>query len=349
MNTMHVPVFKGAGQLAYEDRPIPQIDHPTDAVIKIEACGICGTDLNILAVPPAHKATPNIIIGHEGVGVVSDLGDGVTGLAVGDRVVIAPRLTCGQCYYCRRGLDNQCTNYQTIGTTIDGAFAPYLRAPQSALYKIDPDVPRDDAAFFEPLSCVVGAVSRVPMQAGDTVVVIGAGPMGLLFAETYQTMGAGRVILVDVAQNRLDFARELGFAQSINPAKADLSQTVLDITSVGADIVVDAVGNQFAAALKLARRGGHLLLFGLRPHDQQTLNQYQITRYDLTIHGAFVGLKPFQQTIQLLESRRVRPSRLITHRVPLAELPQGVALMRSGQGMKVMVETGAQEAVGWVG
>jgi threonine dehydrogenase-like Zn-dependent dehydrogenase len=108
-------------------------------------------------------------------------------------VVIAPRLTCGQCRYCRMGLDNQCENYRTIGTTIDGAFAPYLLAPAAALYKISAGVPHDDAVFFEPLSCVVGAVARARIQPGDNVVIIGAGPMGMLFALMYKTMGAGRV------------------------------------------------------------------------------------------------------------------------------------------------------------
>src|SRR5262245_12209715 len=181
MKLMYVPVFKGEGRLHYEERPTPGLEQPTDVLVKIEACGICGTDLNILAVPAAHKATPNIIIGHEGVGVVEAVGEGVTQLQPGDRVVVAPRLTCGQCAYCRRGLDNQCTHYETIGTTIDGAFAPYLRAPQRALFKVSPTLPRDDAALFEPLSCVVGSVARAPIQAGDNVVIIGAGPMGLLF------------------------------------------------------------------------------------------------------------------------------------------------------------------------
>lgn len=338
MNTMYVPIFKGEGRLEYEQRPVPQADGPDDVLVNIEACGICGTDLNILAVPAAHKATPNIIIGHEGVGLVAGVGASVTGLKPGDRVVIAPRLTCGRCAYCRRGLDNQCTNYKTIGTTIDGAFAPYVVAPQSALYKISPAVPRDDAAFFEPLSCVVGSVVRAPVQAGDNVVIIGAGPMGLLFAQAYRTLGAGKVMVADISPYRLNFAREIGVDQVFNPQEVDLPQAVLAATGLGADVVVDAVGNQVNTAVKLARRGGHVILFGLRPHDNPPLNQYTITRYDLTLHGTFVGLNPFEQTVQLLESRRLLPSNLITHRVPLADLGRGVELMRSGQGMKVIVE-----------
>jgi threonine dehydrogenase-like Zn-dependent dehydrogenase len=336
---MVVPIFKGEGRLEYEERPIPSIEQPTDVLVKIEACGICGTDLNILAVPPAHQATPNIIIGHEGVGVVEAVGPDVTTLRPGDRVVIAPRLTCGQCRYCRRGLDNQCTHYSTIGTTIDGAFAPYLRAPERALFKISASVPRDDAAFFEPLSCVVGSVARAPIQAGDNVAIIGAGPMGLLFAQMYHTLGAGKIIVADVAPYRLSFAEEIGVDVALNPAQVDLPRLVQDITELGADVVVDAVGNQMGTAVKLARRGGQVVLFGLRPHDNPPVNQYTITRYDLTIHGTFVGLNPFEQTIQLLESRRLQPSALITHRVPLSELAYGVELMRSGRGIKVLVET----------
>ncbi|MFN8439762.1 MAG: alcohol dehydrogenase catalytic domain-containing protein [Caldilineaceae bacterium] len=334
---MNIPIFKGNGVLEYEERPIPQLKNDTDILVKIEACGICGTDLNILAVPPAHKANLGITIGHEGISVVQQVGSAVTGLRPGDRVVIAPRLTCGKCAYCRRGLDNQCINYQTIGTTIDGAFAPYLCAPERAFFKISPEVARDDAALFEPLSCVVGAVKRAPFQAGDNVLVIGGGPMGLLFGMQYQTMGAGKVMVADVADYRLEFAQEMGM-EAIQVKQKEAAKAVKELTELGADIVVDAVGNQIDTAIKCARRGGQIILFGLRPHDNPPVNQYTITRYDLTLHGAFVGLLPFAQTIQLLESKRLQPSKLITHRLPLTDLAYGVELMRTQQAMKVLIE-----------
>ena len=337
-NQEYVPIFRGNGVLEYVERDAPQIETVDDVLVQIEACGICGTDLNILAVPPAHKAPPGIVIGHEGVGIVKAIGPAVQSVRPGDRVVIANRLTCGQCDYCRRGLDNQCTNYQTIGTTIDGAFAPTLRAPARALWKIDPSVPRDDAALFEPLSCAVGSVKRAPFQPGDNVAIIGAGPMGLLFALLYRTLGAGKIILLDVAPYRLEFAQEMGMDAALNVTQVDAAAEVKRLTGLGADIVVDAVGNQMSQALQLARRGGQVILFGLRPHDNPPVNQYTITRYDLTVHGTFVGLHPFAQTIQLLESRRVQPSVLVTHRLPLAELERGVELMRTQQAMKVLIE-----------
>ena len=334
---MHVPVFQGEGRSNIWTGRSRRWRKPDDVLVHIEACGICGTDLNILAVPPAHKAPPGIIIGHEGVGIVEEVGPGVAGLQPGDRVVIANRLTCGKCAYCRRGLDNQCTDYQTIGTTIDGAFAPYLVAPARALWKIDPSVPRDDAALFEPLACVVGSVKRAPIQAGDNVAIIGGGPMGLLFALVYRALGAGRVIVLDVAPYRLEFAQEMGM-DAINVTQVDAPAEVKRMTGLGADLVVDAVGNQLGQAVKLARRGAQIVLFGLRPHDNPPVNQYTITRYDLTVHGTFVGLHPFAQTIQLLESRRIQPSVLVTHHLPLAQLQKGVELMRTQQAMKVLIE-----------
>jgi threonine dehydrogenase-like Zn-dependent dehydrogenase len=338
MKTMRVPVFRGNGVLTDEERPIPQPTGPQDVLVRIEACGICGTDLNILAVPPAHKATPGIVIGHEGIGTVLETGPAVSGLQPGDRVVLAPRLTCGQCAYCRRGLDNQCTHYQTIGTTVDGAFAPYLLAPARALFKIDLSVPREDAVAFEPLSCVVGALARVRVQAGDNVLVIGGGPMGLLFAQMARTLGAGKVLVADMAPYRLGFAQTIGVDEAINVKEVNLAEAVKASTGLGADLVIDAVGNQLDGAIRCARRGGQVILFGLRPHDHPPVNQYTITRYDLTVHGAFVGLHPFAQTIQLLESRRIQPSALVTHRLTLSELTHGVELMRTQQAMKVIIE-----------
>lgn len=342
---MHVPIFAGPGQLAYVDRPTPHPVAEDDVVVAISACGICGTDLNILATPPAHKASPGIILGHEGVGRVVEIacpafpgiGPGVRGLRPGDRVVVAPRITCGRCAYCRRGLDNQCDDYLSVGTSLDGALAPYLRVPARALYPISAAVAEEDALFFEPLSCVVGALARVPVRPGDRVAIIGGGPMGALFALVYRALGAGLVLMADVAPYRLEQARRLGADVVVNSAAESLKAVVLAHTGIGCDVVVDAVGNQLPAAIEITRRGGHVILFGLRPNDRPVVSQYTITRYDLTVVGAFVGLHPFEQTLQFLESGAIHPGSLITHRLPLSALAEGVALMRSGQAMKVAI------------
>ncbi|HEY9077288.1 MAG TPA: alcohol dehydrogenase catalytic domain-containing protein [Anaerolineaceae bacterium] len=336
--TMNVPVFTGNGTITFQNRPIPLPQKPEDVLVRLNLSGICGTDLNILAIPPLHNATPNIIIGHEGVGVVEMTGTAVTSLKPGDRVVIAPRLTCGKCRFCRRGLDNQCENYTSVGTSRDGTFSPYICVPASALYQISSSVSQEDAVLFEPLSCVVGSLARSPVFPGENVAVIGSGPIGMLFAMLCRLQGAGKVILVGRSPYRLNIAREVGVTTIINPEECDLSAEVHRLTEIGCDMVIDAVGNQLPVATNLTRRGGRIILFGMRKLDNPAVNQYTITRNDLSIFGTFVGLKPFIPTIKLLESNLIHPSAIITHHVPLANLMDGIALMRNRQAMKVIVD-----------
>ena len=339
MDTMNVPVFVGNGKIEYRDIPVPNLENENDVLIRVDQCGICGTDLNIMAVPPAHKAEKNIVIGHEAVGKVIEVGSAVQKLKPGDRVVVAPRMNCGECFYCRQGLVNQCIDYKTIGTTVNGAFAPYLCAPQRVFYKISENVNNDNAVLFEPLSCVVGAMVKTSMQIGDNVAIFGAGPMGALFAMVCKAMGAGKVIMLDVAQGRLDFIKDKGIATaSINVKSEQWKSELFDICPFGVDIAIDAVGNQIMNCAEISRRGGKIILFGLRPNDSQTVTQYEITRKDLSVLGSFVGLNPFEQTIKLLDSNICDFSTLITHKLKLTDLEKGIELMRSRAAMKVIIE-----------
>ena len=335
---MRVPVFMGDGRLEFQDRPVPGIRNGDDVLLAVEACGLCGTDLNILAVPPAHKAAPGTVLGHEFVGTVRHTGPRVTGLKTGDRVVVAPRLNCGLCRYCRRGIVNQCESYQTLGIHIDGGLAPYCVAPERALFRIDPAVAVEDAAFAEVLSCVFSSTMRVPVVPGDSVVILGAGPVGLLYALLYRAGGAGKIIVTDVSPFRLDFAARCGVDAAINAQREDVETAVARLTDLGADIVIDAVGSLLPQAVKLARRGGRIILFGLQMHAMPAVSQYLITRHELTVHGAFVGINPFPHTVRLLESGVIRPSTLITHRMPVADVAVALAAMRAGETMKVIVE-----------
>jgi threonine dehydrogenase-like Zn-dependent dehydrogenase len=155
----------------------------------------------------------------------------------------------------------------------------------------------------------------------------------------YRAQGARQIILIGRSDYRLAFARTLGVDEIIDVRQQDPVAAVKEMTGIGADLVVDAVGNQLNTAVQMARRGGRVILFGLKMHENPAVNQYTITRNDLTLVGTFVGLKPFIQTIHLLESGIIQPSRLATHRVPLTELSRGIDLMRSGSAMKVLVET----------
>jgi threonine dehydrogenase-like Zn-dependent dehydrogenase len=336
-HNMLVPVFMGEGRLEMQERPTPQVKNWDDVLLRVEACGLCGTDLNILAVPPAHIAEVGIVLGHECIGTVEGVGAGVKYVRQGDRVVVAPRLHCNQCRYCRRGLPNQCEDYKTLGVHRDGGLAPYVVAPERALYKISRAVALDDAVFAEVLSCVFGGTTRVAVNPGESVVILGAGPVGLLFGMLYRASGAGKIIVTDIAPFRLEIARKNGADVVINSREQDVEAIVKEQTGLGADIVVDGVGALLPQALKLARRGGRIVLFGLQAHALPPVSQYLITRYELTVQGAFGGANQFPGVVQMLESAVIHPSSLITHRVAAANAPEAFNAMRAGETMKVIV------------
>ena len=278
------------------------------------------------------------MLGHEFVGTVEAIGRGAKYVRVGDRVVVGPRLHCNQCRYCRRGLTNQCEDYRTLGIHRDGGLAPYVVAPERALYKISREVALDDAVFAEVLSCVFGGTTRVPVAAGESVVILGAGPVGLLFGMLYRASGAGKIFVTDVAPFRLDMAKKSGADVVINSREQDVEAIVKAQTELGgADIVVDAVGVLLPQALKLARRGGRVVLFGLQAHALPPVSQYLITRYELTVQGAFGGANHFPGVVRMLESGVIHPSSLITHRIAAVNAPAAFDAMRAGATMKVIV------------
>ena len=189
--TMTAAVFKGNGQLAVEEVPVPELQKPDDVILRVEAASVCGTDVHILDVPPGHPATEGAILGHEFVGEVVSCGEAVGHLEKGDKVVVAPNISCGTCIYCRKNKANLCVNMTTLGIFIDGGFAEYCRAPASALHPYSRNLPPDKAVLAEPLSCVVNAVKKVDVVPGQSVLILGAGPIGQLFIDVLKANGAG--------------------------------------------------------------------------------------------------------------------------------------------------------------
>lgn len=334
---MLVAVFKGDGKLLLEERPIPRVDKPDDVLLKVEGCGICGTDVRILEVPPGHPAMLGAVLGHEYVGQVLKVGEGVTHLKEGDRIVVAPNLTCGVCTYCRMGLPNMCERLTTLGVYLDGGFAEYNLAPARALYKISADLPLDEAVFIELLSCVIGGTEKVRLQPGETAAILGAGPVGLMFSVIFRAAGAGKIIVSEVSPFRLSFAKKVGADVTVNPKERDLGEVVLDETGIGADVVVDAVGSLMPQAMVLARNGGKVLLFGMDQRVLSQVSQHEITRNELQVIGTYIGVNTFIPAIKMLETGALDPSVLITHRLPLAEIEKGFKAIWTGEAVKVVI------------
>ncbi len=333
---MLAAVFEGEGRLSLKQVPVPAIQKPDDVLLQVEGAGICGTDVHILEVPPGHPATPGAILGHEYVGQVLAVGAGVKNLRPGDRVVVAPNLYCGLCAYCRAGRPNQCQDFTTLGIYLNGGFARYNVAPERACHKIKPDLPTDEAVFTELLSCVIGGTERVRLQPGESVAVLGAGPVGLMFALAFKAAGAGKLIVTDVSPYRLEFARRIGVDAALD-ARGDTVTAICNLTGGGADVVVDAVGSLFPQAVPVATKGGKIVLFGMNQQARPTISQYDITRNELTVYGTFIGINTFPVAIKMLESGVLRPSVLISHRLPLARIAEGIELLRRGEAIKVVV------------
>lgn len=342
--TMTAAVFAAPGCLELREVPVPTIKQPDEVLLKVLAASICGTDLHILHVPPGHPGTIGAILGHEYVGEVLEVGPAVTNLKPGDRVVVDPNLTCGNCLYCQISRPNMCSNMTTLGIFLDGGFAQYNVAPARALHKISRQVPPEIAVFAEALSCVVNATRKIALEPGETAVVLGAGPIGLYFTQIFKASGAGQIIVAEVSPYRQKFAELSGATRVVDPRKEDPVAVISSLTGgLGADVVVDAVGTLLPLALKLVRRGGRILLFGQNQNARAEIAQNDITRNEITIMGSFIARYTFPPTIKLIESGLLNLEPLITHRLPLERIAEGMEAMKSGEAIKVIIFPNGQE------
>jgi len=334
---MLAAVFEGKGKLSLKEVPIPEIKELDEVLLQVERASICGTDMRILEIPPGHPATEGVILSHEYTGKVLAVGEAVTQFKKGERVVVDPNITCGNCSYCKMGIPNMCENMTTLGIFIDGGFARYNVAPAKVLHKISPDLLAELAVFTEPLSCVVSATQRLKVHPGEVVVVLGAGPIGLLFIQMFKASGAGKIIVSEISEYRAKFAYESGASRVVNPLKDNLERIVKEETLVGADVVVDAVGTLVKSAMAIVRRGGRILLFGQNYQARAQVAQNDITRNELTMMGSFIARFTFPTAIKVIESKVLDLEKLITHRLPLEDVHKGIEAMRKGEAIKVII------------
>ena len=334
---MQAAVFEGEGRLVVRDVEPPELRAPDDVLLAVRAAGICGTDVHILAVPPGHPATPGVIMGHEYTADVVATGDRVDHVAPGDRIVVDPSIWCGSCPYCQMGLTNLCDRMTGIGIFRHGGFAPLSVVPARAVYRISSDVASEIAALAEPLADVLNGIRKLGVIPGESALVLGAGPIGLLFTLLLRAAGVGTLLVAEVADYRAAQARECGADLIINPHQQDLAAVVRGETRLGADMVVDAVGTLLEDGLRCVRKGGRVLLFGMHEHARPAVKQYDVTKYELQILGTYIARGTFPQAVRLLEAGRLDFGRLVTHRVPLRDIQRGIDLLRRGEAVKVAV------------
>jgi alcohol dehydrogenase len=324
---MRALVYNGPGLRAWESIAEPTIQAPTDAIVKVDTATICGTDLHILKGDvPACK--PGTVLGHEAVGTIVETGGAVTNFSIGDRVLVSCVTSCGRCRFCKEGRYGQCSGGGgwIFGHLINGLQADYARVPfaDTSLYRVPVGLTDEQVLFLSdilPTSFEVGVLNG-QVKPGDTVAIVGAGPIGLAAVLTAKLYTPGRIIVIDMADARLAKAREFGADVTINNANQDAVQAVYEITGgLGVDVAMEAVGvpATFELATELIRPGGHVANIGVHGHPV-TLHLEKLWIRDVTITTGLVDTYTIPQLLSLIEGGRLDPTVMTTHRFPLAEM-----------------------------
>jgi len=321
---------------------VEELEKPTigsdEVLIKVATCGVCGTDVEAYQgkVPRGWTITYPFRMGHELAGTVVEVGENVTNVKLGDRVVPDGRLICGYCYYCRRGMFSACENQGYFS----GGLAQYSNYPFQNLTKIPEDVSLEEAAFAEPLACVINGQSKLEVSYGSVAVVIGDGPIGLLHIQLLRHQGAFTV-MVGLLEHRLAVAKALGANVVINAGQEDVEKLVRDVSDGrGADIVVNAVGK--AAVLKqaidLAGRRGQVLYFAATLQPTVELDLDLIHYKELRLIGSYDSIvAQYEQSLALIKADIIDVKPLISHRLPLEDVQSGYEIARKQEGVKVLI------------
>ncbi|HET8980409.1 MAG TPA: zinc-dependent alcohol dehydrogenase family protein [Solirubrobacteraceae bacterium] len=323
---MKALVYHGPGQRAWDSVADPAIADPTDAIVRVDTSTICGTDLHILK-GDVPETTPGTILGHEAVGVVEEVGAGVTTVTPGDRVLMSCVSACGRCRYCKQGRYGQCLGGGgwIFGHLIDGLQAEYARVPfaDNSVYRV-PDQLTDEQVLFLadilPTSYEVGVINGM-VSPGDVVAIVGAGPIGLAAILTAKLYTPGQIVAIDLADSRLDGARRFGADITINNGREDAVARVMEMTDgLGADVTVEAVGvpQTFELATELVRPGGHVANIGVHGKPA-TLHLEKLWIRDVTVTTGLVDTFSIPQLMRLIASGRLDPSLFATHHFALPD------------------------------
>ncbi|ODS34266.1 MAG: threonine 3-dehydrogenase [Candidatus Scalindua rubra] len=323
--------------------PTPRIG-PRDVLIKVKITSVCGTDVHIhdWTLWAQHRFTPPRIVGHEFVGNVKKIGDEVTRVKVGDRVSAESHISCGRCYQCQNGYSEVCRNLKLLGVDYDGTYAEYLVLPEHVLWKNDSNIPDEWATIQEPFGNAIDTVMVEDISA-KTVLILGAGPVGLFATGIARASGATLIIVSDPNNYRLAISKKMGAHIALNPRKQDITHLVLEATkNNGVDVVLEFSGNNQALnqGLKVITPGGRISILGIYERRVSIDLNKEVIFKKIRIYG-ITGRKIFStwhKTSRFLSSGLVDPGPIITHRFLLSNYEKGIKLMRDGKCGKVILK-----------
>ena len=349
--TMRAAVYRGVNDVRLETVPVPVIG-PGELLLRVHTCGICGTDLK--KIHTGSHSAPRIF-GHETSGMVATVGAGVTKFKPGDRVIAFHHIPCGECYYCQHKTFAQCETYKKVGCTAGfeasgGGFAEYVRVMdwivRGGVEEIPDGVSYEQACFVEPVNTCLKGVATLRLQAGETVFVIGQGPIGIILAVMAQRAGA-RVITSDLYPERHTIAAGFGLANGLDAAKVDVVSHMRGLTDGrGADAVIVAVGGNslIKTAIDAARPGGRVLLFAQTARGEATIDPAAVCVDEKTLLGSYSASVDWQEeSVKFVFSRAMDLEKLITHRFPLEKSVEGLEFAAHPQrdSMKAVIQPGA--------
>ena len=343
---MRAVVYHGPTDVRVEDVDAPVCSND-EIRVKVDACAVCGSDLKAYLVGNPRIKPPRVM-GHEFTGLVETVGPDMEGFAVGERVVMATSVSCGTCFYCRRGHRNLCAEVAPMGFSYDGGMADYVTVPARALQnghviKVPEGVPAVHAALAEPVSCCVNSLENCNIAEGDTVVVVGAGPMGIINACVAREVGAGKVIVAEINPARLAQMGGFGFDRLVNPAEENLEGVVKGETDgVGADVVIVAApaAAPQEQALSLVRKQGTVCLFASLPVGKNMLSMdSRLIHYgEIRVVGSSDSTPAqVERAVALIAGGSMPASKLASHVMGLDDILTAYELMRSGEALRVVL------------
>ncbi len=346
---MKAVLFKGIGLLEVKEVPAPKVE-PGGVLIRVMAASLCGTDLRILNF--GHRKIPQgkeRILGHEFSGIIEEIGPQAEGLRVGERVAVAPNIGCGACEQCVQGRANLCPQYEAFGISFEGAFAEWISIPAKAVFQgniieLPETLSFEEAALAEPLSCVLHGLEACQIRYGDTLLIFGAGPIGLMHLMLGRISGTRKVIVADIVEERLRLVEELGGDVILNSQARDFKEKVLSETDgKGPDVIITAcpVPEVQEVALELAAREGRINFFGGLPQGREIIHcPSNLIHYKaLKVTGVTGGSNiQFRRALSLVASKRIDLRRLITHSFDIRRAKEAFEVAKKGEGLKVMIQ-----------
>ncbi|AXI28775.1 alcohol dehydrogenase [Priestia megaterium] len=314
--------IKQAHKLVIQETERPKILNPTDVLVKTKRVGICGSDMHIYHGTNPLATLPRVV-GHEVAGEVMEIGKSVTGIQVGDHVVVEPINYCGECYACQKKRPNVCENLSVFGVHEDGGMREWFVLPEKQLHVVDSTLPWEEIVLAEPYTIGAQAVWRGEIEKGDTVLVQGAGPIGICILKLAKLQGA-TVMITDLSEERLGFANENGADVTVHAGRDDVRHRVKEWTNgKGANVVIDAVclPNTFELSFEVVSAAGRVVVLGFdeRP---SAIPQLPITKKEITVTGSRLQTNQFPKIVQLLNEKKLCHNGLITHQFALDEVQE---------------------------